>query len=186
MDDVERAIGIDFFPEPSGPGQRSGGLTLGSVLLSGNPAIGEAYLHEFVHAVLGPNLSAGNALLAEGVPTWLGGSRGRTPREMYALLRSYQQSDPTLKFSALARSGFELDDADRASNLLYATGALVANAIYRREGITELRKVYQVKGDSDTLLRAIELALGLLPTDTASLDRWWRTEATRAAGAGSR
>jgi hypothetical protein len=88
MDDVERAIGLDFFSEPSGPGQRSGGLNLGSIILSGNPAIGEAYLHEFVHSVLGPSLPAGNQLLSEGVATWLGGSRGRSPREMYRLLRS--------------------------------------------------------------------------------------------------
>lgn len=181
MDDVERAIGIDFFPEPSGPGQRSGGLNLGSLLLSGNPAIGEAYLHEFVHAVLGPSLRAGSALLAEGVATWLGGSRGRTPSEMYALLERIQQSDPTLTFTGLARSGFQLDEADRASNLLYATGALVANAIYRRDGIAGLRKVYQVQGDADTLLRAISAALGLSPTDTTALDTWWRSEAVRAS-----
>ena len=181
MDDVERAIGIDFFPEPSGPGQRSGGLNLGSILLSGNPAIGEAYLHEFVHAVLGPTLRAGSVLLAEGVATWLGGSRGRTPREMYALLQRYQQSDPTLTFSGLARSGFQLDDADRASNLLYATGALVANAIYRRAGISGLREVYQVKGDADALLRAISTTLGLSPTDSTALDTWWRSEAARAS-----
>jgi hypothetical protein len=181
MDEVERAIGLDFFPEPSGPGQRSGGLNLGSVLLSGNPAIGEAYLHEFVHAVLGPTLPAGSPLLAEGVATWLGGSRGRTPREMYALLRSYQQSDSTLTLSGLVRTGFQLDDADRASNLLYASGALVANAIYRREGIAGLRKVYQMKGDADALLRAIESALGLSQNDTASLDRWWRSAAAPGA-----
>lgn len=180
MDDVERAIGVDFFPEPSGPGQRSGGLNLGSILLSGNPAIGEAYLHEFVHAVLGPTLRAGSGLLAEGVATWLGGSRGRTPREMYALLQRYQQSDPTLTFSGLARSGFELDDADRASNLLYATGALVANAVYRRAGIAGLREVYQVKGGADALLQAISTALGLSPTDSTALDTWWRSEAVRA------
>ena len=83
MDDVQRAIGLDFFPESSGPGQRSGGLNLGFIVLSGNPAIGEAYFHEFAHSILGPSLTAGSRLLLEGVATWLGGSRGRTPREMY-------------------------------------------------------------------------------------------------------
>lgn len=182
MDDVERAIGLDFFPEPSGPGQRSGGLNLGTILLSGNPAIGEAYLHEFVHAVLGPTLPAGSGLLSEGVATWLGGSRGRTPQEMYALLRNYQQADSTLALSDLVRRRFQVPDADRATNLLYATGALVANAIYRRQGIAGLRRVYQLKGDADTILRGISSALGLSPTDNGPLDTWWRTEAARAAG----
>lgn len=182
MDDVERAIGLDFFPEPSGPGQRSGGLNLGSIILSGNPAIAEAYLHEFVHSVLGPSLPAGSVLLSEGVATWLGGSRGRTPREMYTLLHSYQRSDPTLTLSGLIRGRFQVADADRASNLLYASGALIADSIYRRQGIAGLRGVYQLKGDPDTLIRGISSALGLSPTDNGALDKWWRTEAVRASG----
>jgi hypothetical protein len=181
MDDVERAIGLDFFPEPSGPGQRSGGLNLGSVILSGNPAIGEAYFHEFVHSVLGPSLPAGNQLLLEGVATWLGGSRGRSPREMYRLLRSYQQSDSTLTLSGLIRSRFQVADDDRASNLLYATGALIADSIYRRQGIRGVRSIYELKGDQDTLIRGIASALGFSPTDSRSLDSWWRTEAGRAS-----
>ena len=181
MDDVERAIGFDFFPEASGPGQRSGGLNLGFIILSGNPAIGEAYFHEFVHSVLGPSLPAGSALLGEGVATWLGGSRGRSPREMYRLLRSYQQSDSTLTLSGLIRSQFQVADADRATNLLYATGALIADTIYRRQGIRGLRSVYELKGDPDTLIRGIASALGLSPTDTQSLDNWWRIEAGRAS-----
>jgi hypothetical protein len=181
MDDVERAIGLDFFPEPSGPGQRSGGLNLGFIILSGNPAIAEAYFHEFVHSVLGPSLPAGSTLLSEGVATWLGGSRGRTPREMYRLLRSYQQSDSTLALSSLIRSRFQVADDDRASNLLYATGALIADTIYRRQGIRGLRSIYELKGDQDALIRGIASALGFSPTDNRSLDNWWRTEAGRAS-----
>ena len=181
MDDVERAIGLDFFPEPSGPGQRSGGLNLGALLLSGNPMIGEAYLHEFVHAVLGPALPVGNLLLGEGVATWLGGFRGRTPHEAYQLLRQYQQSDSTLALSNLIRNGFQGGDADRSSHLLYATGALVANAIYRRSGIAGVRRVYQFKGDGEALAREISTELGLPPTDNRALDIWWRTEAARAS-----
>ncbi len=181
MDEVERAIGLDFFPEPSGPGQRSGGLNLGYVLLLGNPAIGEAYFHEFVHAVLGPHLRAGSALFGEGVATWLGGSRGRSPREMYALVRGYQEADSTLRLSALVRSGFQDSDAERASDLLYGTGALVANAIFRRQGIAGLRKVYQSRADGDTLLRELATALGMSALDNGSLDSWWRAEAARAS-----
>lgn len=181
MDDVERAIGLDFFPEPSGPGQRSGGLNLGSIILSGNPAIAEAYFHEFVHSVLGPTLPAGSALLSEGVATWLGGSRGRTTREMYTLLHSYQQSDSTLTLSGLIRSRFQVADADRSTNLLYATGALIAGSIYRRQGIAALRRAYQLKGDPDALIRGISSALGFSPTDTRALDAWWRTEPVRAS-----
>jgi hypothetical protein len=181
MEEVERAIGLDFFPEPSGPGQRSGGVTLGYVLLFGNPAIGEAYLHEFVHAVLGPSLPAGNALLGEGVATWLGGSRGRSAREMYAVLHRHQESDPTLTLSGLIRNRFQVGDPERGTDLLYASGALIAQAIYRRQSIAGVRRAYQLKGDASTLLREIATELGLPTTNLAALDSWWRTEATRAS-----
>lgn len=182
MDDVNRAIGIDFFPESSGPGQRSGGLSIGYVVLSGNPAIGEAYFHEFTHAVLGPSLHA-SQLLSEGVATWLGGSRGRSPQEMFALLHDYQQSDSRLTLSGLIRGGFQDADANRGSNLFYATGALIADTIYRQRGIAALRSAYQLRGDADTMIRGISEALGLSPTDGGALDAWWRTEAARAASA---
>jgi len=180
MDEVQRMIGLDFFPESSGPGQRGGGLNLGSILLVGNPAIGEDYLHEFVHAVLGPSLPAGSKLLSEGVATWLGGSRGRTTREMFALLRSYQQADSTLSFPALVRQGFNVPDADRGTNLLYATGALIVDAVYRKNGIAGVRRIYQLRTDPNAMLRSISIELGV-PPDDAALDRWWRTEAARAS-----
>ena len=181
MDEVERAIGMDFFVEPSGPGQRSGGRNFGSILLVGNPAIGEAYYHEFVHAVLGPHMRAGTQLLGEGVATWLGGSRGRTPQEMYTAVHRYQLEDSTLTLTGLFRKGFNDREALRASDLLYGTGALIAKAVYRRHGIAGVRSLYQTSGDGDTLLRAIELALDLPANDNGALDRWWRAEAAMAA-----
>jgi hypothetical protein len=183
MDDAYRGIGVDFYPESSGPGQRTGGLNLGSIILSGNPAIGEAYFHELVHSVLGPSLPVGSKLLGEGVATWLGGSRGRTAREMYALLRDYQRADSSLALSRLIRTNFKDADADRSTNLLYATGALIADSIYRKGGISALRNIYQSKGDADALIGAISAALGFSPRDDRSLDSWWRTEAQRATGA---
>jgi hypothetical protein len=181
MDDVWRAIGLDFYPENSGPGQRSGGRSIGYIILSGNPAIGEAYFHELVHAVLGPSIPAGTKLLSEAVATWLGGSRGRTPRELYRLLRSYQRYDSTLTLSGLIKNDFQDPDVDKSANLLYGRGSLIADSIYRKGGIPALRNVYQVKGDSDALVRAISTALGFSPTDTVALDKWWRIETQRAA-----
>ncbi|MFL5481872.1 MAG: hypothetical protein ACJ8AK_06750 [Gemmatimonadaceae bacterium] len=181
MDDVLRAIGLDFYPEPSGPGQRSGGRNLGSILLVGNPQIGEAYYHEFVHAILGPHIRAGTRLLSEGVATWLGGSRGRSAREVYAAVRQYQRADSTLSLSRLYRTGFEDDDPLRQSDLIYGSGALIANAVYQKRGITGLRDLYQAGGDAESMLRTISTALGLPPNDPGALDRWWRAEAARAA-----
>jgi hypothetical protein len=96
IEEAKRAIGLDFDVEASGPGVGRGGFTLPSgILLVGDPDIGEAYYHEFVHAIIGPTLRPANGLLGEGVPTWLGGSRGRSPREMYAFLMHEQEADPS-------------------------------------------------------------------------------------------
>ena len=181
MDDVLRAIGFDFYPEPSGPGTRSGGRSLGYIILAANPQVGEAYYHEFVHAILGPHIRAGTILLNDGVATWLGGSRGRPARQVYSAVAEYQRADPTLSLSKLYRTGFKDDDPLRQSDLVYGTGALIANAVYQKRGINALRALYQSSGDPDTMLRAIATALGLPANDFRALDRWWRTEAERAA-----
>ena len=181
MDDVLRAIGLDFYPEPSGPGQRSGGRNLGSILLVGNPLVGEAYYHEFVHAILGPHIRAGTRLLSEGVATWLGGSRARSAKEVYAAVRRYQLADPKLTLSNLYRTGFEDSDPIRQSDLVYGTGALIANAVYQKRGIAGLGDLYQASGDAESMLRTIATALGLPANELGALDRWWRAEAARAA-----
>jgi hypothetical protein len=100
---------------------------------------------------------------------------------MYALIRRYQEADSTLTLSSLVRSGFRDSDTERASDLLYGTGALVANAIYRRQGIAGLRRVYQLRADGDTLLRELATELGMSTVDNRSLDGWWRAEAARAS-----
>lgn len=177
-EDVLRAIGLDFFTEASGPGEGRGGLNLGKgILLVGNPAIGEAYDHEFVHSVLN-HFPAGNALMPEGVATWLGGSRGRTPRQMYELLNDYLRSHPDATIAGLLDSGFETG-AKLGTDLRYATGALVTEALYRKQGIAGVRSFYQQKGDTPTLLTELARRLELAPSE--SIDSWWRQEAARAA-----
>lgn len=180
IDEAQRAIGLDFAIEASGPGGGRGGLTLPSgIVLVGDPSIGEAYFHEFVHAVLGPTLRPGNGLLGEGIPTWLGGSQGRTPNEMFALLRREQDADPRLTMAGVLDYDFENRPARLGSDLQRATGALVANAIFRKRGIAGLRKVTQLRGDTNTLMRELAAQLDLRNTDSASLDAWWRAEAKR-------
>lgn len=180
-DEAERAIGLDFFPEAAGPGGGHGSLNLGSgIVLVGNPAIGEAYSHEFVHAVLNPTLPAGSALFAEGVATWLGGSQGRTPHQMYALLHQYQEAHPTVTLANLLHDDPIAGGARAWTDLTYATGALVVDAVYRRAGIPGLRGLARMRGDPDAIVAALPAQLGLTASGPDALDRWWRNEAQRA------
>lgn len=181
MDEAERAIGLDFFPR-AGPGRGGSALPF-NIVLAGDPAVGEEYLHEFVHAILGPAFPSNNGLFGEGVATWLGGSQGRTPGQMFAFLRQYQESRPALTFANLLRNDSQDAGAQGWSDAHRATGALVVDTIYRREGIPGLRAFALLKRDADTLLAALPAQLGLSPADPAALDRWWRSEAERASRA---
>jgi len=46
FEEVQRAIGLDFFPEASADRGRGGRAAFGGIVLAGNPAIGEGYVHE--------------------------------------------------------------------------------------------------------------------------------------------
>jgi hypothetical protein len=183
IDEAQRAIGLDFVIEASGPGGGRGGRTLPSgIVLVGDRDIGEAYFHEFVHAVLSPTLRPGNGLLGEGIPTWLGGSQGRTPSDMLSLLARALDADPSLTMTGILDYDFENKPARFGSDLQRATGALVANAVFRKRGIAGLRKIAQLRGDTNTLLRELANQLELQNADSKSLDDWWRAETKRVIG----
>ncbi|HWL40414.1 MAG TPA: hypothetical protein VNO75_09265 [Gemmatimonadaceae bacterium] len=180
IDEAERAIGFDFSVQ-AGDGRGGKTLTQFNTILAGDPRTGEAYLHEFVHAVLVPTFPFNNGIFNEGVATWLGGSQARTPQQMYALLRQYQIARPTLTISKFLREDPPDAGAQAWSDADRATSALVVDTIYRRRGIDGLRAFALLKHDTDTLLAALPTQLGLASADPAALDRWWRIEAERAS-----
>jgi hypothetical protein len=181
-DEYYRILGLDFFPLPSGRGTAAGGnaLTEAGIVLAGDPAQGEAYLHEIAHIVLGNRLGGG-AILGEGVPTWLGGSKGRPAREMFRLLAEYQRTQPHATLEALVRgtAGWGIQENDAR----YSTGALFVDAVYRRGGVVGLRALVDTPSDPTLLLAAMRKHLGLGTSDTEALEGWWRQAAQAAAAA---
>jgi len=183
-DEYFRAIGLDFLMVPSGHwayGGGAGGNAIPEVgiVLAGDPSQGEAYLHELAHAVLGRGF--GGAFLAEGIPTWLGGSRGRTFVETIRRLREYQETHPGVSLEALVRgeAGWGVPENDAR----YATGALFVSAVFRRGGIGALRALAGMPSEPTAVLAAMRERLGLAPGEATALDRWWRA-ATREAALG--
>lgn len=181
IEDGYRVLGLDFSSEASGPGEGRGGFTpAAEIVIGADPDIGEAYFHEYVHAVLGGSLRGGNRILPEGVAVWLGGSRGRTTREMYTLLRMYQEANPTLSLSAfLDDENEENRDAKLWTDLHVANGALFADALFRKQGINGVRSFYELRGTTKSLLDELAMRLGLLSGDVNTLNHWWRAEAKR-------
>jgi hypothetical protein len=182
MEEAQRAIGLDFFPAASADRGRGGRALFGGIVLAGNPAMAEAYVHEVAHAILGPTFPIRNGFFGEGVATWLGGSRGRTPKETYARLRQIQAARPALTLAQVLKHDIPDATAEEMTDAFYATGALVVDAVYRRAGITGLRALAQLSGDPNPLLAALPAQLGLSSSDQSAIDRWWRAAAARTSG----
>lgn len=179
LEEVQRARGLDFFPAASADRGLGGGAVSTGIVLVGNPALGEAYLHELAHAVLSPTVPIRNGLFNEGVATWLGGSRGRTPREVYARLRQIQAERPALTVGQVLNRNIPDAATEEMTDAYYATGAVVVDAVYRRAGIAGLRALAQLSNDPNVLLSALPTQLGLASSDQSVLDRWWRTQTAR-------
>ena len=146
-------------------------------MLSGNPALGDSYLHELVHAVLGPSQTS-NYLLDEGMATWLGGARGRSYREMLGLLRRYQLDHAAVRLEDLLHGDFapERGSAQAQTDALKATGAMFVYAVYRRRGTAGLVALNAAAGGEDATLEVMRQEL---PNYASDLNRWWRTAAVQ-------
>ncbi len=182
IEDAQRATGLDFFPSASADRGLGGRAIGGGIVLAGNPALGEGYVHELAHAVLGPTFPTRSRFFAEGAATWVGGSRGRSPREMFVHLRQLQISHPTLNLAQVFRNDIPAAEAEDITDAYYATAALVVDAVYRRTSISGLRALALLPGDPNSLLAALPAQLGLSSSDQRALDEWWRAQAARISG----
>jgi hypothetical protein len=101
-DEYFRALGLDFYLLPSGRGSATGGnaITEAGIVLSGDPSQGEAYLHEVAHLVLRDRFGGG-AVLGEGIPTWLAGSKGRDAQALFRILAEYQRTHADVRLASV-------------------------------------------------------------------------------------
>jgi len=181
-EEMYRVIGLDYFIRQSGSAGRVGGKSFphDGLVFSGDPSLGEAYLHELAHVAIGVEFPEGarSTLLNEGFATWLGGSHGRSYREMIKVLSDYQQANPQVRFWSLVdedpRLAWDADETDALS----ATGALVFDVVNTHFGVWGVKKLLGLRGRSN---RAVEPELRLMLEITQSMDDWWRTETARVA-----
>ena len=173
MDEGLRLIGLDFSLENSGPGSGFGGRGggAGDFLILGDPRIGEAYLHELVHSVLGPTLQSRNSIFNEGVASWLGGSQNLSPRDLYVGLQAYQRSHANISLLDLLQGGGGEDH--HAVVASYGTRALIADSIYRSSGISGLKRFAQLTGRPADLIAALPGYIAGMANDP---NLWWRSE----------
>ncbi|MSR06142.1 MAG: hypothetical protein EXR93_03590 [Gemmatimonadetes bacterium] len=181
-EDMYRIIGLDYFIQVSGPAGARGGKSFPNdgIIISGDPELGEAYLHELAHVAIGVEFPEGtrNTLLNEGFATWMGGSRNRSYAQMIQGLVAYQNANPKVDFLHLiggeAGPGWGSDDTDA----LYATGALIFDVVNTHFGVWGIKKLLGVRGRPN---RAVEPELREMLQIFQSMDDWWRTETIRAS-----
>lgn len=82
-----------------------GGRAMPGVILSGDTTFGEMHGHEIVHHVMqplhGPRL---HIVASEGVPTWLGGTRGMHYADAVIALRTYLAAHPLATLDSVIAS----------------------------------------------------------------------------------
>ena len=144
------------------------------LLFSGAPAFGEAFTHELVHLVLaayGPARTR-HRFVEEGVATWLGGGmRDPRYRAYVQILARYQAANPDATLRDLL-STFGGDDSP-----YYASGAVVAEAVFQRYEQDGIRRLLAIGPSNDALLAALPGLLGIAPD---AFEQWWRTQPSRA------
>jgi hypothetical protein len=177
MDEGLRLIGLDFSVEASGPGTGLGGRGggAGDYLILSDPQVGEAYLHELVHAVLNPTLQSRNGIFNEGVASWLGGSGNLSPRELYTGLQSYQSSHPNISMLDVLQGAGGVSQETRAA--FYGTRALIVDSIYRSSGVPGLKRFAKVTGAPADLIATLPSYIAGMGADP---NQWWRSETAAA------
>ena len=177
QDEYFRALGLDYYPLASGRGSATGGQAGGGILLAGDPRLGEGYFHELTHVVL-QRVCCGNVTMGEGVAVWLGGSKGRPTRELYAHLVAYQRAHPTITLRKMMDPDFEglveIDGYEAAQ----ATNALLVESVFRRKGIAGVRALMPFRGGASAFLAQVEPDIPELRKDP---DGWWRETAKQLA-----
>ncbi|MGH7460872.1 MAG: hypothetical protein ACREMA_07570 [Longimicrobiales bacterium] len=172
------AIGVDYWMLPSQAASAIGGhaSTGQGIVYAGDARQGEAYFHELAHAVLARDFGGG--ILGEGIPTWLGGARGRSTAAMYEVLVQYQEANPGATLDALVR-GATVDDDPRRDDARRATGALFVEHVHRKSGEAGLRALRGMPANPADFLAAMRRHLGVAQ-DPAALELWWRRAAREA------
>jgi hypothetical protein len=169
-DELARIVGLDYTLGPTA------GLAYPEEGLVFSATGEEYYPHELAHVTLP---FQGPPLLTEGLATYAGGSRGRSPQTMYETLHEHLRSHPDTSVEKILKREIPDANAFQVNSLRYATGAVFVRAAYERGGAETAKRLFSF-GDSEAAFwRALEEVLNLKrDTATEALRQNARTYAT--------
>lgn len=136
------------------------------MILVGNSAFGEDHRHELTHSVLAPLTWTPNTagIINEGTATWLGGSLGKSFRDVMKEYAAFLTAHPAITLDSVLTVG-EHDLGTRPA------GAALVEMTYRHGGIAAV-KALMAGGRTDAQLRAA-LEKGL-EMSWPEIERRWR------------
>ena len=144
------------------------------MVFSGNPTLGEAYLHELAHVVVAPLLGANSTVLAlEGIATWLGGSGTRDFIAVEHDLGDYLRAHPKASLDSIF-------DANQAE--VIPAGGVLSAMIFERAGSSGLKRFLQAGSFAE--VRTVLASVMGQPWQAIAAD--WRERVLAASPNGTR
>lgn len=169
IDDVYRIMGLQT---PIAWGPRGGvAQPMNHQLFSGDPSIGENYAHELAHVVLRPLAGSPLTFVAEGVPTWLGGTSGMDYHRAADSLATFLRATPGVTLDSLI-------DSRRWGINSYSAGAVLVEMIAAQGGINAVKTFYGSSSDSAGMRRDLE---HLFQQPWSAIAASWRARVLAAA-----
>jgi hypothetical protein len=146
-DEAYRIMGFDWAITGSSAGAAGKAFPENKLIISGNAALGEAYLHEIAHIVLQPIARAGQThhMLLEGLATWAGGTQGTSFEDTWKSYSDFLRSHPEITLDAVLSPGAE-------DNGVYPAGAILVQMAYDGSGVEGVKRLMKA-GRSDEELR---------------------------------
>lgn len=165
-DDMLRIFGY----QPDTTYGTPGGRSLPGMIVSGDPAFGEKHGHEIAHHVIQPLQGRRlNIVASEGVPTWLGGTRGMHYPDALRALRSHLIAHPAATLDSLI--------ADNGHPMHNPASALLAAMVHEHGGVGAIRRFLDSGPSLPELRKGVEEIFG---TPWAAIAEEWKRRALDA------
>jgi hypothetical protein len=120
------------------------------MLFSGIPAIGENYRHELAHMVFRPLMTPSTSLfVSEGVPTWYGGTGGKSYKDAVAGLAVWLRAHPQVTLDSLMRPGYSNTET-------YTAAAVVVDIVSDQVGRHGIRLLFDAGASASELREGLQ------------------------------
>ncbi|MGV3709037.1 MAG: hypothetical protein ACO1Q7_09350 [Gemmatimonas sp.] len=148
LDELNATLGLTSTVKLGPTGARA--IPNNSMILSGMPAIGENYRHEIAHVVFRSLLTpATSTFISEGVPTWYGGTIGKTYTQSVRDLAVWLRAHPTVTLDSLMRPGFSQEQT-------YPAAAVVVDIVSDQIGRHGIRLLFDAGASASELREGLQ------------------------------